>query len=188
MFELVPAEISFHDIIDFGCGVGGWLSAAKDMGAKSILGIEGEYIRQAHTVIPQEFIETHDLTTYNFDWKKKFDVALTIEVAEHLPETSADRFCRTLVDASDFIVFSAARVGQTGIGHINEQPLGYWVSKFWSLGYVPLEVFRPYLAHDKNVYPWLRMNLIMLSNYAMFLRTPSLHKFARPLCDFDRLF
>ena len=89
------------------------------MGAKSILGIEGEYIREAQTIIPQDLIETQDLTVYNFDWQKKFDVAFTIEIAEHLPETSADTFCKLLTDASDVVIFSAARVGQTGLGHGN---------------------------------------------------------------------
>jgi hypothetical protein len=186
--RLLPPDMPFTSVVDFGCGIGGWLYAAKEKGAKSILGIEGDYIRQAQTLIPQDLIETRDLTAYNFDWKKSFDVAMTIEVAEHLPEKSADTFCKLLTDASDTIIFSAARVGQTGLGHINEQPLGYWVTKFWRLGYVPLELFRPYIADDKGIYPWLRMNLIMFVSYGTFLRTPSLRRFARPLRDFNHLY
>jgi hypothetical protein len=186
--RIVARDLEFRKVIDFGCGIGGWLQAAKDLGASEVLGIEGEYIRGAETIIPQECIETYDLSAYDHDWQKRFDFAMTIEVAEHLPESSADRFCNTLINASDFIIFSAARAGQTGIGHVNEKPLGYWVKKFWELEYVPLERFRPYIASDKSIYPWLRMNLVMFVNYAAFLSRPDLHRFARPLADFDHLY
>jgi hypothetical protein len=186
--KLVRPLVPFESVIDFGCGIGGWLCAAQRLGAHTILGIEGEYIRDADTIIPQESIVTQDLSSYSFDWKKKFDLAVTIEVAEHLPESSADVLCNNLVNASDFVVFSAARVGQTGLGHINEQPLGYWVKKFWARGYIPLEVFRPYIAADKSIYPWLRMNLVMFVSYSSFLRSPKLLAYARPLSDFNHLY
>lgn len=186
--KLVRPLVQFESVIDFGCGIGGWLHAAQLLGAKRIVGVEGEYIRQADTVIPQDSILTHDLSSYRFDWNKKFDLALTIEVAEHLPESSADRFCDNLVDASDCLVFSAARVGQTGLGHINEKPLGYWVEKFWNRKYVPLEVFRPYIAVDKSIFPWLRMNLVMFVRYSELIRSSHLMRFARPLSDFNHLY
>ena len=186
--RLISSEVPFNSVIDFGCGIGGWLHAARDLGADTIKGLEGDYIRNAQTLISQDLIETHDLATYNFDWQKKFDVAMTIEVAEHLPESSADGFCRALTSAADVVVFSAARVKQTGLGHINEQPLGYWVAKFWRLGYVPLEAFRPFIGSDKNIYPWLRMNLVMFVNYSTFLRSPNLFRLARPLAEFDLLY
>ena len=186
--RLITDEVQFSSVIDFGCGIGAWLYAARELGAKAILGLEGAHIRMAETLISQDLIETHDLATYNRDWQKQFDVAMTIEVAEHLPEASADTFCMALTNASDIVVFSAARVGQTGLGHINEQPLGYWVAKFWRRGYVPLEMFRPYIASDRTIYPWLRMNLVMFVNYPAFLRSPNLQRFARPLPDFNHLY
>ena len=137
-------------------------------------GDRGGIYSNADTIVSQENILTEDVSSYGYDWKKQFDLALTIEVAVHLPESSANLFCDNLINASNFIVFSAARVGQTGLGHINEQPLGYWVKKFWARGYIPLEVFRPYIAEDKSVFPWLRMNLLMFASYSSFtLSKPS---------------
>lgn len=186
--RLVKEDIDLSSVVDFGCGIGAWLKAAEMLGAQEILGLEGDYIRKNETVIPQERILAADLAEYAYDWKKHFSAAFTIEVAEHLPEASADRFCRALVNASDVVVFSAARLGQTGVGHINLQPLGYWIKKFWQMGYVPLEPFRPYLSGDESIYWWLRQNLIMFVNYSTFIRKPNLQRFARPLADFDLLY
>ena len=67
---------------------------------------------------------------------------------------------------------------------MNEQPLPYWVDKFWKLHYVPIEAVRPYIAEDKTVLPWLRRNMVMFVSYATLTRSPSLLRFARPLGDF----
>ena len=109
---------------------------------------------------------------------------MSIEVAEHLPESAADGFCRTLASASDYLLFSAAIPGQGGVGHFNEQPLPYWVDKFWKLGFVPIEPIRPYIAEDRTIQPWLRQNLIMFIKYDALIRSDALLRFARPLCDF----
>jgi len=75
--------------------------------------------------------------------------------------------------------------GQGGLGHINEQPLVYWVNKFWSHHYVPLEPLRPYISSDRNIYPWLRQNIVMFASYNTFVRSVNLQKVARPLSDFN---
>jgi hypothetical protein len=62
------------------------------------------------------------------------------------------------------------------------------VRKFWHRGYVPLEAFHPFIAHDPTMYPWLKINLIMFANYSAFIRKPNLHRFARPITDFDLVY
>ncbi|MGB7101492.1 MAG: hypothetical protein WBD95_22335, partial [Xanthobacteraceae bacterium] len=75
--------------------------------------------------------------------------------------------------------------GQGGLGHVNEQPLEYWVKKFWTRGYVPLEVLRPFIGGDQTLYPWLLQNLVMFISYELLLRSEALRRFARPLRDFS---
>lgn len=186
--RMVREFIDFNAVVDFGCGIGGWLRAAEILGAGTIQGIEGEWIKQAEVLVPMEKIRVADLAQVEISYRKEFDLAISIEVAEHLPETSADMFCRGLVSASDTILFSAATKGQTGIGHINEQPLSYWVAKFWSLGYVPLEPLRPYIRGDQNIYGWLRRNLVMFVSYSLLIRSPNLLRHARPLSDFALIY
>jgi|1186.fasta_scaffold00167_2 SAM-dependent methyltransferase len=59
-----------------------------------------------------------------------FDLAYCFEVAEHVPEQLADRLVGFLAGLSDTIVFTAAPPGQGGTGHVNEQPMSYWIEKF----------------------------------------------------------
>jgi hypothetical protein len=182
--KMVREIFPLGDIVDFGCGIGAWLHAAEILGARTTLGIEGEWIRETDTIIEKSKIRVADLANSPPTFAKEFDLAMTIEVAEHLPQVAADAFCNSLASASNHILFSAAIPGQGGIGHINEQPLSYWVTKFWALGYVPLEPIRPYIATDRSIYPWLRQNLIMFVDYGALIRSPSLLRFARPISDF----
>jgi len=182
--KLIRNLVSFDNVVDFGCGIGAWLHAAKLLGAGNILGFEGEWIRENDIIIDQQHIRIADLSTEELDLKKGFDLAMAIEVGEHLPETAAEGFCRSLTSASDHILFSAAIPGQGGLGHVNEQWLPYWVEKFWKLGYVPLEPIRPYIADDRSIQPWLRQNLVMFVRYDVMIRSEALLRFARPLGDF----
>jgi len=183
--KLVRELVPFDSVVDFGCGIGAWLHAARSLGAGTILGFEGEWIREEETVIPKESIRVADLGRQPIDLAKRFDLAMTVEVAEHLPESSADLFCATLAKASDHILFSAATPGQGGTNHLNEQPLAYWLAKFWALGYVPLEAIRPFIAADRSIYPWLRQNLVMFVSYDAFIRSEKFRRVARPLSDFS---
>jgi hypothetical protein len=61
---------------------------------------------------------------------ERFDLALCIEVAEHIEETYIDTFVFNITRSSDVLVFSAAPPGQGGVGHVNEKPWSYWVEKF----------------------------------------------------------
>jgi hypothetical protein len=183
--RLIRSVVSLDTVSDFGCGIGGWLAAAKEMGAGQITGFEGDWIATSPVLIPREAIKVVDLATTILDLRKQFTLAMTIEVAEHLPEAAAEGFITTLTSASDHIVFSAAIPGQGGSGHVNEQPLIYWVRKFWNRGYVPLDPIRPYIARDRTIFPWLRQNVVMFAHYDAAIRDPNLMRFARPLGDFS---
>jgi hypothetical protein len=51
-------------------------------------------------------------------------------VAEHLPESAADRFVELLTAVAPAAVVTAALPGSGGKDHVNEQPNTYWVAKF----------------------------------------------------------
>ena len=63
------------------------------------------------------------------------DVAYSIEVAEHVPESLAEAFVAFVTSVSGCVVFTAAPPGQGGEGHINEQPKEYWIEKFERRGF-----------------------------------------------------
>lgn len=58
-------------------------------------------------------------------FNRRFDLAMTIEVAEHLTPVRADSFVEDLTRLSDVVLFSAAIPAQGGINHVNEQWQSY---------------------------------------------------------------
>ena len=58
---------------------------------------------------------------------RKFDLVLSLEVAEHLPSECAEAFVESLVNLGPVILFSAAIPYQGGENHVNEQWPEYWV-------------------------------------------------------------
>lgn len=120
-------------IIDFGCAIGAYLEPFHEAGI-DIRGVE--YVEHAfeHAVVPEEDLKRHDLTQ-PYDHERKYDIALSIEVAEHLPPDAAETFVDTLTNASDTVVLTAAPPGQGGVHHFNERPREYWIGLFNERGY-----------------------------------------------------
>ena len=87
-----------------------------------------------------------------------YDLAISLEVAEHLPESSAENFITSLCEASDIVLFSAAVKGQGGVGHVNEQFLSYWQKIFSNKGYKMLDIIRPEIWNNQKIPPYYRQN------------------------------
>lgn len=148
-------------VIDIGCGTGTWLKIFKSYGVDEILGIDGSNVDLSHLEIPAENFRAHDLRE-PLQLKKKFDLAVCLEVAEHLPDANADALVELLVSTSDTILFSAALPGQGGQNHINEQRFSYWVEKFNRYGYIFLDVFRSEVWYIDNIDFWYRQNSFLV--------------------------
>ena len=52
--QKLGVKIQQNSIIDFGCGVGSWLAAAKEVGFKHVCGTDGEYVPRDRLMIKQE--------------------------------------------------------------------------------------------------------------------------------------
>ncbi|MCC8358513.1 class I SAM-dependent methyltransferase [Salinimicrobium sediminilitoris] len=149
-------------IIDVGCGVGSWLNIWKN--CKNVIevkGVDAHFVDKSLFLIDDlnEFIEA-DLNK-NLPHLKKFDVAMCLEVAEHLDEKRAVSFIKDLTDLSDVIVFSAAIPGQEGTNHVNEQFLKYWVEKFNKYDYKCYDVIRPLIWEVETISWWFRQNIVL---------------------------
>jgi O-methyltransferase len=67
---------------------------------------------------------------------RKFDLVLSIEVAEHIERSKhEDLFDFLAARAERWVVFSAARPGQGGHGHVAERPEAEWREEFVSRGF-----------------------------------------------------
>ena len=149
-------------VVDVGCGEGHWLSVAQELGIADILGIEGEWISKANPAIPRDKIRVHDLTS-PLVLGRSFDLALALEVAEHLPAAKAKEFVKGLCDAADRVLFSAAVPGQGGRNHVNEQWPQYWADLFGEFGYECYDVIRPRIWNNSKVQWYYAQNCLVFS-------------------------
>lgn len=172
--EMVPFVYDVFkptSIIDIGCGLGSWLTAFKEIcKIDDIRGVDGDYVKVDKLRIPGENFVSYDLTKY-YDAGRQFDLAMSLEVGEHLPDSAADEFVKTLVQASRKVLFSAALPGQGGTFHINEQFPEYWAEKFAKHQYVAVDYFRKKIWNNEKIEWWYRQNVLLfihedeLTNY-----------------------
>jgi SAM-dependent methyltransferase len=145
--------------VDLGCGVGTWLSVLNEYGAGDIQGIDAPWVDTTLLEVPSEcFLPTNLEEKIRLD--RRFDLAISLEVAEHLPACSASTFVETLTHLSDFVLFSAAIPHQGGREHINEQWPDYWAALFKEQGYRVLDFVRAEIWDDEQVLTCYRQNTL----------------------------
>lgn len=123
---VLPRILEDHpvaSVIDIGCGTGEWALAAHDYG-KITLAVD--LLVPGELVVAPFFVEADLASGYSC---AGFDLAVCVEVAEHLPEDAAGLLVDGLTEAGA-VLFSAATPGQPGIGHVNCQPHTYWHDLF----------------------------------------------------------
>lgn len=171
-------------VLDIGCGTGSWLKISKELGVNEVLGIDGILVDQTILDISKEEFKLHNLGE-PLNLSHKYNLAICLEVAEHLPEEGADNIIDILTKHSDIILFSAAIPGQGGQYHINEQWPDYWQEKFNKKGYLTYDILRDKFWNNKNVKWWYRQNMFIYSKSdtaisTMFQPTYNLNKYVHP--------
>ncbi len=154
VLEYVPAA----SVVDVGCGMGTWLAQFKASGVEDYLGIDGAYVRRDRLFIDPGRFQSRDLSR-PFDVGRRFDLAVSLEVAEHLPSESAESFVASLTALAPVVLFSAAIPYQGGTGHINEQWPEYWKEKFAHRDYVVVDCLRTRLWQSPTIMPWYPQNM-----------------------------
>jgi SAM-dependent methyltransferase len=169
----VLSLINPQSVADFGCGVGTWVRALLDMGVNDVVGIDGNYISDESLVIPGDrFVRADIAQPVRLD--RKFDLAISMEVAEHLPPATAAAFIDTLTRHSDVVLFSAAIPHQGGTYHVNEQWPDYWSSLFSSHGYRCVDCLRDIFWEDDRIAWWYRQNMFLFVANDRFSQFPKL--------------
>lgn len=162
-----------RSVVDVGCGLGGWAAAFARHGGAEVMGVDGDYVDRSMLRIPAEQFRPHDLTK-PLELGRRFDLAISLEVAEHLPESVADQFVAALTKAAPAVLFSAAVPGQGGNNHINEQWPSYWVEKFAARGYAATDPVRPRVWADERVEWWYRLNTLLFLSAELLRSRPEL--------------
>lgn len=160
---LVLSLLPVNSVVDVGCGVGVWASHFLQHGVKEVTGIDGAYVDQTMLHIPRECFHAHDLR-FPIRLEKRYDMAVCLEVAEHLPNSRSEGMVHDLVLLAPCILFSAAVPGQGGTAHINEQYLSWWAKLFRTHGYVPIDLIRHQIWDISEVDWWYRQNIVLFAH------------------------
>ena len=125
----------FHprSVVDLGCGNAEFLNEFQKKGI-IVQGYEGSRSAIGKASIDKQHIKLFDLRN-KIEEKEKYDLALCLEVAEHIENKFSQRLVENLTSLSDKVVFTAATPGQGGHFHINEQPREFWVNIFKQRNY-----------------------------------------------------
>jgi len=182
---LISSEIVFSEmkrwylpasIIDFGAGPGVWSSvAAQAFPNARVLALDYD-----QATIFQDVFQTSkpenlstlvlDFETESLDNLQEVDLAICLEVLEHLKSNTANKVFSEMCNKSQVILFSAAVPGQGGTGHINEKPKEYWIEEFRRKDFLIFDIFRNLLDkpevpsyYKNNIYLAVRRGLIIES-------------------------
>lgn len=160
-------------VIDAGCAIGTYIDELLNRGINAY-GIEGSIKAIPYLVAPKNRIIFADLRVPVTEEMKeqitKFDLLISLEVAEHIEPEYADVFLDNLTIHSDHILMTAALPGVAGKHHINCQLPEYWVAKMAQRGYKRMPEYEK--RFKEFLEPWKR-------------RTAVKHYYNHVLC-FDR--
>lgn len=144
-------------VLDIGCGPGHFVYSMRDVGVHCI-GIDiDDRIRGKQHLLCENILYS----------KLVSDVAICLEVLEHIPEEDSDevvdQICTMFLDT---LIFTAAQPGQGGVGHINCQPKDYWLKKFLRNGIRRNTLMEDTLKHycqQGRYMGWFYNNLLVFS-------------------------
>jgi SAM-dependent methyltransferase len=154
-----------RSVVDIGCGHGHWLAALLRHGVPQVLGLDGAYIDPAQLVIPREAFRPVQLDG-PVEAPGRYDLAMSLEVAEHLPAVAGDRLVQVLCTAAPVVLFSAAIPGQAGDHHINTRTHRYWREQFAAEGFAAFDFIRPALWHREDINLCYRQNILVYAREA----------------------
>jgi hypothetical protein len=119
----------------------------------------------------KKFIDVSDFEAVDlaapFNLHQKFDLAISLEVGEHLRPDCAEAFVASIVQHADTVVFSAANKWQGGQNHLNEQYASYWASIFAQHGYHCYDIIRPLIWNQQEVNKWYKQNILVYSKHPL---------------------
>lgn len=180
---IVPMILEYDNniksVVDVGCGTGTWLSEFANYKINDIFGIDGKWVNTDMLLISKQNFISKDLNE-RFQLNKKYDLAMSLEVAEHIRAENSDIFIDNLCDLSDTILFSAAIPNQFGETHINCNCQDYWVRKFQDRGYTTIDIIRNRIWDNNDVSYWYKQNIFIFKKNSRLYKKDSIYNIVHP--------
>ncbi len=156
ILEMFPEARSCADV---GCGPGLYANALALRGM-DVVAADGS-AAAAHFLLPSVTFRVLDFRTGYWPFGC-MDLALCLEVGEHIPQQSAKMLVRTTIQAGQIVVFSAAPPGQGGTDHINLQSGEWWRARFEEQGCRydgPTTRRMRSMLHEHGAMEWIAANV-----------------------------
>lgn len=106
-------------VLDLGCGPGTYVDCFTELGASCI----------GYDIDPRVEGKPNLLCKSIFDLEHTAEIVLCMEVAEHIDSSRNEEIAETMYKAlrpGGVLIWTAAKPGQGGVGHINCQTKEYW--------------------------------------------------------------
>lgn len=172
--EIVPwimQHLNPASVADVGCGIGTWLKVFEENGVADYVGVEEPGIDTRKLLVDVSRIHLKDLQ-HPFTLERPFDLAICLEVAEHLKPSAADTIVKSLVGVSKIILFSAAIPHQGGQNHLNEQWPTYWQKKFEAHQFYFSDLVRFNFWENPKVEWWYKQNMFLVCHQSLQQKIP----------------
>jgi hypothetical protein len=153
----------FESAVDVGGGTGAWARALQESGVNRVICIDDPAIGKDELLIDSSYFIGCDLSR-EFPQVARAELAVCLELAEHLPEAQSEPLVRFLTSCADVVLFSASIPGQPSPYHINEQPPAYWRRLFGERGFRTYDCIRPHILDNKEIPYWYRQNIILFAS------------------------
>lgn len=175
--EILPPLLEVirpRSMLELGSGSGAWTAVGLEYGIQDCIAVDGEWVKDSHLRIPPALFRRHDLEK-PLAMDRKFDLAMSLEVAEHLSPNGSAGLISSLVAHADVILFGAAIKYQGGTHHINEQWPKYWIERFAQAGFDCCDLVRPLVWNNDKVSFYYKQNTFL------FLKTNANLELSRKL-------
>lgn len=125
--QWIKNELNPESVLDVGCGPGTYVDCLNALNV-SCIGYDVD-----SRIDGKPNVKCKSL----FDVNEQANIVLCMEVAEHIDEEKNDDIVQSIYKAiaeNGHLIWTAAKPGQGGVGHINCQTKEYWEEKFTAVG------------------------------------------------------
>ena len=161
--KIINFYYEFQTAFDIGCGMGLYIHELKRLG-KDVLGCDAS--KAAIRMGAKELTIFQTDVTKPIELDQRFDLVICFEVAEHINNRYSKQLVKNCTDFSDTVLFTAAPIGQGGVGHINEQPYEFWINLFEELHFKYKRDLSERIREEmqrENVVYWIANNFMSFS-------------------------
>jgi hypothetical protein len=157
ILAFIAAIKQFRSVVEFRCGHGKWLRAARALGATELRGYDGPGMpAEPRGLLANEFFPA-DFTQF-IKVDRTFDLSLCREGPRVADRDSGAHLVRTLCEASNCVLFAADLPGKGGSREPNDRWIESWAQLFQANGFVCYDILRGHFWRDREVAVHYRQN------------------------------